>query len=384
MATQPAHIGEITPEALEKLRALVGMEMRGVQQFNDFATSDTIRHFAWGMGDANPLWTDSEYAAKTRWGRRLAPPIFFESCRKVLSVGLPGVHALFASDDLELFLPVYEGDQIVTTTKVLNVTERQGRFAGKFIQQDMELTYHNQRGELVCRRVQTLFRVPTRGGRHRDKYTGVEKTRYTPEMLERIFEEMFKHERRGAVPRYWEDVRVGEDLSPLVKGPLSEQDMIAAYIGMGATAGLVGGLELYHRFRMRHRSWSYVNPETGLIDAPARVHSQDWMARDIGAPGAYDNGNQRTSWLAQLVTDWMGDDGFMKHHHVELRRFNVIGDTTWCRGKVVRKYAKDGEHRVELDIQAVNQREEVTAPGTAIVVLPSQAGGPVQLPAKPL
>lgn len=384
MTTQPAHMGDITPEALAKLRSLIGVELRGAQQFNDYATSDTIRHFAWGMGDGNPLWSDREYAAKTRWGRLLAPPLFVETGRKVMSVGLPGVHALWAIDELEFFLPVYEGDQIVTTTKVLAVKERQGRFSGMFIEQQMEHMYRNQRNEVMCRRVQTVFRTPTRGGRSKGKYSGIEKAKYTPELLERIFDEMFKHERRGNVPRYWEDVQVGEQLSPLVKGPLSEQDMIAAYVGIGATAGMVGGLELYHKFRMRHKSWSYTNPETGLIEAPARVHSQDWMARDIGAPGAYDNGSQRITWLSQLVTDWMGDDGFLKHHRVELRRFNAIGDTTWCRGKVVGKSVKDGEHRVELEMQAVNQRDEVTAPGHATVVLPSRESGPVILPAKPL
>ncbi|MBI4308308.1 MAG: MaoC family dehydratase N-terminal domain-containing protein [Chloroflexi bacterium] len=384
MTTQPVHIGDITPEALEKLRSLIGVDLRGMQQFNDFATSDTIRHFAWGMGDGNPLWADKEYAAKTRWGRRLAPPAFVQTCRKVLTVGLPGVHALWATDDLEFFLPIYEGDQIICKAKVIGVKEREGSFAGRFIQQDMEHAYHNQRGELVCRLVQTLFRMPTRGGRHKGKYSGVEKAKYTPEILERIFDEMFKHERRGAVPRYWEDVQVGEELSPLVKGPLSEQDMIAAYIGIGATAGIVGGMELYHQYRMRHRSWSYINPETGIIEAPARVHSQDWMARDIGAPSAYDNGGQRITWLCQLVTDWIGDDGFLKQLRVELRRFNSIGDTTWCRGKVVKKYVHAGEHRVGIDLQAMNQRDEVTAPATATVILPSRAGGPVKLPAQPL
>jgi alpha-glucosidase (family GH31 glycosyl hydrolase) len=40
----------------------------------------------------------------------------------------------------------------------------------------------------------------------------------------------------------------------------------------------------------------------------------------------------------------MGDDGFLKRLRAELRRFNVVGDTTWLKGKVTQKYVKDGEH----------------------------------------
>ena len=51
----------------------------------------------------------------------------------------------------------------------------------------------------------------------------------------------------------------------------------------------------------------------------------------------------RTNWLAHLITNWMGDDGFLKRLRAELRLFNVLGDTTWLKGKVTQKYIKDGE-----------------------------------------
>jgi hypothetical protein len=38
---------------------------------------------------------------------------------------------------------------------------------------------------------------------------------------------------------------------------------------------------------------------------------------------------------------------------------------------------------VELKLAGTNQRGEVTAPGTAIVILPSRNTGPVVLPAAP-
>ena len=54
--------------------------------------------------------------------------------------------------------------------------------------------------------------------------------------------------------------------------------------------------------------------------------------------------------MGHLLTNWMGDDGFLKSMHVELRRFNVVGDTTWCKGKITGKRVEDGERLVDMDI----------------------------------
>ncbi len=50
-----------------------------------------------------------------------------------------------------------------------------------------------------------------------------------------------------------------------------------------------------------------------------------------------------------------------------------MGDSTWCKGKVVKKYVKDGYALVDLEIWAENQRGDITAPnGRATVILPSR------------
>jgi hypothetical protein len=55
-----------------------------------------------------------------------------------------------------------------------------------------------------------------------------------------------------------------------------------------------------------------------------------------------------------------------------MRRFNTMGDSTWARGKVTRKYAKDGFALVDIEIRGENQRGELTTPGLATVILPSR------------
>jgi len=41
-----------------------------------------------------------------------------------------------------------------------------------------------------------------------------------------------------------------------------------------------------------------------------------------------------------------------------------------CKGRVTARYERDGEALVDLDVWAENEREGVTTPGTATVILP--------------
>jgi len=83
-------------------------------------------------------------------------------------------------------------------------------------------------------------------------------------------------------------------------------------------------------------------------------------------------GPQRISWLGQLMTHWIGDDGFLRALSVRVRRPNIFGDVSWCRARVVDKRIEDRVHLVDLELSVVNQLDETTATGTATVELPSR------------
>ena len=52
--------GTITDEGLAEAAALIGQPLRRSRmQWIETATRDAIRHFAWGVGDNNPLLTPS-------------------------------------------------------------------------------------------------------------------------------------------------------------------------------------------------------------------------------------------------------------------------------------------------------------------------------------
>ena len=68
-ADPPPRFSRITDESLAALRQLVGMPVEEtLEPWCTEATRDSIRHWAHGIGDDNPLWCDPDYAAKTTDG----------------------------------------------------------------------------------------------------------------------------------------------------------------------------------------------------------------------------------------------------------------------------------------------------------------------------
>src|SRR5260370_16382467 len=92
---------KITEEGLEDLRKRIGVPITDtVEPWNFEATRDGIRHYAHGIGDDNPLWTDPAYAAKTRHGTIVALPSFLFSTSRIVSGycrRLSAIHAMWAA-----------------------------------------------------------------------------------------------------------------------------------------------------------------------------------------------------------------------------------------------------------------------------------------------
>lgn len=365
--------GKITEDGIKRLRERIGSFNRprqyGVGLFNEYASRDAIRHFCQGIGDPNPLYWDEEYARHTKFGNIVAPPTFLYSVYwcSGRTGGLPGVHGFHSGNDWEWLRPIYLGDRISVQEQFTGLDEKQSRFAGRMLIQSSVCHYYNQRGEVVARCKGWQVRAERSAAREHRKYS-FEPYAYSEEEIEAIESAVLSEEVRGRDPRWWEGVEVGEELSPVVKGPLSHGD-IQAFVA-GAVGGLAHGLQL--KEMKRHPSWAFQDPNTGAREAIIRVHDIREAAESAGLPGSYDYGSQRCCWMGHLLTNWMGDDGFLKRMYIELRRFNVVGDTTWCRGKITGKRQENEECLIDLEIWGENQRKEVTTTGTAVVRLPSK------------
>ena len=149
---------------------------------------------------------------------------------------------------------------------------------------------------------------------------------------------------------YWEDIEVGAEITPLAK--IATTQMLVRWAGASGD------------FNPLHYDSAYV-ASAGL--GQVIVH-----------------GALKRQWLIQLMTDWMGDQGFLKKfscqygamdypRHMQSISEPQDGETWHCRGKVTRKYI-DGEiHLVDCKISLENGKGEITTSGKATVILPGKS-----------
>jgi acyl dehydratase len=341
------------------------------QWWNTVATNDAIRHFAWGMGDDNPLWLDEKYAENSVLACLTAPGSFLCSIDSgFVLVGFEGLARLFAGAEWEWFDRIRVSDSITARATIRGHREVIGKKGGRMILQTSETDYWNQRGDRVANMVCHSFRTERIRAGGQLNYVP-RRYEYSAEELNRIQKAVLSEKVRGGETRFWEDVAIGDRVGPLVKGPLTLTDMICWYGGAGP-----------HGRRPHRLAWKelFANPDFYYESSSAghefseRGHYDPAMAAQLGMPGPYDNGNQRTAWLGHLITDWMGDAGFLQKLESRTPLPNVFGDTTWITGEVIMKEeGKEGDGSVVIDISGHNQLDELSTSGTAVVILPRRA-----------
>ncbi len=364
--------GKITPEAIKAAENMIGMQLRPEGPYLQDATADTMRNWCNGIGDLNPLYRDEEHGRLSRYGSIVAHPNFPMAFGWIGRTrwGLPGVHGFYAGNDWEMFRHIRPGDRITAIERVVGIDVKESKFSGTLVIQYVEASFANQHGELVARVLGTCTRHERKAARDAGKYDDIKTHEYSAEDFEYIDNAILNEEKnmRGANVRYWDEVQECEELPEIVRGPLSLMDTMGSLVGSGRghTHGVV------FKNAVKHPGHFFRNPEAGGgIEYTGIGHHRESTAKEVGVPGVYDYGPQRSSWMASLVTNWMGDSGFLKRIRTQMRGFNIMGDCTWARGKVTRKYIKDGNALVDIEIRGENQRGELTTPGLATVLLPS-------------
>ena len=371
---------KITEEGLAALRERIGVKIENtVEPWNYEATRDAIRHYAHGIGDDNPLWCDPEYAKTTKYGDVLALPSFLFTTSRIVSGycgGLAGIHAMWAGANWTWHKPVKRNDEITTEAYLKDLIEHETKFAGRAFQQIYHVDFFNQDGEKVAEADSWVFRTDRneakeRGSVEAGKYTDARGRvePFTEEELEEFSKLYAAEEIRGATPRYWEDVSEGEDLPKMMKGPMTVTGFICYAQGWGGL--YIRANKLAWKMQQAHPGLAIKN-RFNVPDCPERVHWDEDFALEVGAPGAYDYGPERTSWLTHHATNWMGDDGFLRSSNSEIRRHNPEGDAIIIEGSVVRKWVEDGKHLVEIKQKAITARNELSATATSVVELPSR------------
>lgn len=108
-------------------------------------TDELIRAFAEVSGDYNPIHIDEEFAKNTRFGRRIAHGMLGGAfISGVLGYEFSVRKIVYLSQTMRFVAPVFIGDTITTTAKVLHIREDKPVVI-------IETVCQNQSGEAVIK-----------------------------------------------------------------------------------------------------------------------------------------------------------------------------------------------------------------------------------------
>ena len=378
----------ITEDGIARFRLRIGIPVQLPPPFNSEAHPDTMRHYARGFGDDNPLYGDAGYGARSSWRTVIGAPFYVGTLgrsdagpmpadiRARTKGALAGVGEFYGGSRWTLHEPVRPGDTVRALQRLIEVSEQSSSTYGRrLVRTRTQVDYTRERdGAPLATHVFTFFKVE-RSARTGTTAEGTARSgapAYPADEIDQIEADILAERRRGDVPRYIDDVRPGESLGRLTKGPLRVSDVIAWRIGNGPGTRQWGAFRLLSQVRDKQPGF-FTKNDTGAWDLVQRLHWEDAWAQRIGQPRAYDEGAMREAWMAQLATDWMGDAGWVCEIDAEIRKFNYMGDLTRITGEVTEVQPASG--LVTAAVAGVNQRGEQTCRARLTVRLPSRAGG---------
>jgi acyl dehydratase len=385
----------ITDEAIERLQGRIGIPVKwGGRPRNSVSSVDSIRQFATGYGDDNPLFTDQNYAEKTRWGSILAPPMYFMSTgirgavdwtdeqAEAMSGGDPlrGIGQYMSSERWAFVRPVTPGVRLRQHRYLHDVDVRDSSFGGgRVVVLTQRVEYSDFDGRLFALNERSYHHADRKASGESGKYRDLKILPYSDEQMEEIGQAYDAEWRRGEDKLRVSDVAVGDEVPQIVKGPLTVTDVICYHVGLGWGGMSAGPLKLAYKNRKRIPGF-YTRNSLNAYDVAQRCHWESEFAQELGHPTAYDYGAMRTNWMIHLLTNWMGDDCWISRLSSRVRRFNYMGDTQWMRGRVERVDTEATVPSVDVVVEGVNQRGETTTTGTATVLLCGADGSAPDLP----
>jgi len=149
----------------------------------------------------------------------------------------------------------------------------------------------------------------------------------------------------------FEDVEVGTELPPLVKGPLTTTHLM--------------------RWSAAIENWHKIH-----YDAQFAVEHDK-------LPGLLVNGTLKQQIIAQLLKDWAGREGWVWKVSFQFRGMNRVGETLSAWGRVTSKTAHPAFGLVELEVGLMNAEGKESTPGKATLALPFRGGPAVPYPFVP-
>ena len=161
-------------DLMERLQACVGVESDAAQVARDPVNQPMIRHWCDAVGDANPVYTEPDFAKGSHFGQIVAPPTMLqawimpglggrrpepdpEKPNPLAILDEAGFTSVVATNcEQEYFRYLKEGDLLSVTSTIDAVSDEKttGLGVGHFVTQRQ--TYRDQNGEIVA---EMLFRL---------------------------------------------------------------------------------------------------------------------------------------------------------------------------------------------------------------------------------
>ena len=150
---------------------------------------------------------------------------------------------------------------------------------------------------------------------------------------------------------YFDDLKAGDTVPTLRRGPVSPAHIM--------------------RWSAASENWH-------------RIHfDREYAVAHDKLPNIVINGSWKQNMLVQLLTDWVGETGWLWKIGFQFRGMNLPGETLDVWGKVA-SLEDHGVYGVAtLEIGVRNDIENESTPGTATVVLPKRSGPAVPYPFDP-
>lgn len=373
----------------------VGVPIGGGQPKDPYTAND-IRRFVEAMANPNRLHWDDEYAARSLFGRLVAPQSYFGGGQggtgptPAIQGHLPDSHMLVGGDEHWFYGPrVYPGDRLRSEAMLFDFRVTQTRFAGPTVIGRGDTNFVNQRGEFVAKQRATSVRYLVENAKLARGFEGEEaEPEWTAEQLEDIDRAKLEWAASfvGPTKRLWGSVAIGDRMERRVIGPHSVQGFTSesrSEQGPAAWGSMEYGPpfatsyddagwlpEMSAEFERAASDPAFADP---LFRGPSKGHVLPRYASLVGMPRAYGYGASILNWIVDYLANWAGDWGFVRHHKSTYRLPALSGDIAVVDGEVINKWHEPRFRRsvVQVSYTMLNQGGRLVAQGVAEIELPT-------------
>ena len=335
-----------------EVKALIGQETP--PERNRFPISQEMAYdLADAIEDPNPLYVDTAEAESSRFHGLLCPPLatwkdiappigyFGAGQESHFQVPLPfNSYGLNGGSDWQFLRPAYVGEWITRQFRVLNIYQKKGR-SGPLVFVERQETQTNQNGHVILlSRHASIHRGLPSGDEVAQAAASGQELQHVDISPPGPGESIDRAKAQHRPQRFFEDIVVGTNLEPVVKGPITTTHLVR---------------------------WAAANGNYARIhwDLPfAQVHQ--------GLENVVVNGSLKNQYMGQLMVDFAGPGGWFKRFFVQHRGMDCPGDVLTAAGRVtgVREVGEFGY--VDCQVGLSNSRGHLTASGQATVVLPKR------------